>query len=65
MKRRFTLQGIGRSFTIYFDNKFKNNLSSELITYSSISTISLLEVCSYKDNEITEEMANAVYYYTM
>jgi hypothetical protein len=24
-----------------------------------------MEVCSYKDPDITEEMANAVYYYAM
>jgi hypothetical protein len=64
MRRRYTEQGIGRSFTIYFNNKFKNDLSNELLTYSSISTISMLNVCSTKDLEETNEMFNAVYHYT-
>ena len=65
MRRRFTEQGIGRSFTIYFDNSLKNSLSSELLTYSSIATVALLQVCSAKDLELAEEMVNAVEYFTV
>lgn len=65
MKRRYTEQGIGRSFTIYFNNKSKNFLSPELLTYSSIATVALLQVCSAKDIELAEEMVNAVEYYTV
>lgn len=39
LKKRFCEQGLGKSFTIYFDNKSKHELSRQLLTYSSISSI--------------------------
>lgn len=65
LRRRYTEQGIGRSFTIYFSNQAKNSLSAELLTYSSIATVAFLQVCSAKDIELAEEMVNAVEYYTV
>lgn len=64
LKRRYTEQGIGRSFTVYFSNDYKNVLSSELLTYSSISTISLLQVCSHKDIGMADAIVNTLQYYT-
>ena len=56
MKRMYVEQGLGKSFTIYFDNKSKHGLSSQLTTLSSIASIVNIILFSESPNGLLRQI---------
>lgn len=60
LKRRQTVQGVGKSFTIHLQEGTRVRLSEKILCHEAVAAVGLLQCWVLKDPEITDYMVEAV-----